>query len=131
MFCAFVVWVLLFIFVDFWFILIFPRCVESGVSYLSSRVESVIETSNGHSHVVCEYDVVVPSRYDNSHASKSFIHLSIIYGNFWHVIIGLLLLHQELLQGNCCNMRSGVQRFLSKQLMVWKLRLEAGSMFCF
>ncbi|KAH1232216.1 Lycopene epsilon cyclase, chloroplastic [Glycine soja] len=38
------------------------RCVESGVSYLSSRVESVIETSNGHSHVVCEYDVVVPSR---------------------------------------------------------------------
>lgn len=38
------------------------RCVESGVLYLSSRVESIIEASNGHSHVVCEYDIVVPSR---------------------------------------------------------------------
>ncbi|KAL2970900.1 hypothetical protein AAZX31_15G163900 [Glycine max] len=38
------------------------RCVESGVSYLSSRVESIIEATNGHSHVVCEYDIVVPSR---------------------------------------------------------------------
>ncbi|KAL9314652.1 hypothetical protein ACSQ67_020104 [Phaseolus vulgaris] len=38
------------------------RCVESGVSYLSSRVESIIEASNGHSRIVCEYDIVVPSR---------------------------------------------------------------------
>ncbi|TKY72823.1 Lycopene epsilon cyclase [Spatholobus suberectus] len=38
------------------------RCVESGVSYLSSRVESIVEASNGHSHVVCEYDIVVPCR---------------------------------------------------------------------
>ncbi|KAK7259285.1 hypothetical protein RIF29_24887 [Crotalaria pallida] len=38
------------------------RCVESGVSYLSSRVESIVEASNGQSHVVCEYDTVVPCR---------------------------------------------------------------------
>nr|KYP62251.1 hypothetical protein KK1_016778 [Cajanus cajan] len=38
------------------------RCVESGVSYLSSRVESIVEASNGLSHVVCEYDIVVPCR---------------------------------------------------------------------
>ncbi|QCE13536.1 lycopene epsilon cyclase [Vigna unguiculata] len=38
------------------------RCVESGVTYLSSRVENIIEASNGHSHVVCEYDIIVPSR---------------------------------------------------------------------
>ncbi|XP_061359741.1 lycopene epsilon cyclase, chloroplastic isoform X1 [Gastrolobium bilobum] len=38
------------------------RCVESGVSYLNSRVERIVEASNGHSHVVCEYDIVVPSR---------------------------------------------------------------------
>ncbi|CAL0320281.1 unnamed protein product [Lupinus luteus] len=38
------------------------RCVESGVSYLSSRVERIVEVSNGQSHVVCEYDTVVPCR---------------------------------------------------------------------
>ncbi|OIV97377.1 hypothetical protein TanjilG_07129 [Lupinus angustifolius] len=38
------------------------RCVESGVSYLSSRVEKIVEVSNGQSHVVCEYDTVVPCR---------------------------------------------------------------------
>lgn len=38
------------------------RCVESGVSYLSSRVERIVEASNGHSHVVCDYDIVVPCR---------------------------------------------------------------------
>ncbi|KAF1870470.1 hypothetical protein Lal_00003676 [Lupinus albus] len=38
------------------------RCVESGVSYLSSRVERIVEVGNGQSHVVCEYDTVVPCR---------------------------------------------------------------------
>ncbi|CAJ2638069.1 lycopene epsilon cyclase, chloroplastic [Trifolium pratense] len=38
------------------------RCVESGVSYLGSRVERIVEASNGHNHVVCEYDTVVPCR---------------------------------------------------------------------
>ncbi|CAL5184628.1 unnamed protein product [Lathyrus oleraceus] len=38
------------------------RCVESGVSYLGSRVERIVEASNGHNHVVCEYDIVVPCR---------------------------------------------------------------------
>nr|AOH73308.1 lycopene epsilon-cyclase [Elaeagnus umbellata] len=36
------------------------RCVESGVSYLNSRVERIIEPANGHSLVVCEHDTVVP-----------------------------------------------------------------------
>nr|ABN09120.1 NAD-binding site [Medicago truncatula] len=38
------------------------RCVESGVSYLGSKVERIVEASNGHNHVVCEYDTVVPCR---------------------------------------------------------------------
>ncbi|RYR67527.1 hypothetical protein Ahy_A03g013931 isoform A [Arachis hypogaea] len=38
------------------------RCVESGVSYLSSRVERIVEGSNGHSNVICEYDIVVHCR---------------------------------------------------------------------
>ncbi|KAB1209358.1 Lycopene epsilon cyclase, chloroplastic [Morella rubra] len=38
------------------------RCVESGVSYLSSRVERIVETTNGHSLVACEHNVVVPCR---------------------------------------------------------------------
>ncbi|XP_050270180.1 lycopene epsilon cyclase, chloroplastic isoform X1 [Quercus robur] len=38
------------------------RCVESGVSYLSSRVERISEASNGHSLVACEHDIVVPCR---------------------------------------------------------------------
>ena len=33
-------------------IIIFPRCVESGVAYLSSNIESITEASNGHSLVV-------------------------------------------------------------------------------
>lgn len=42
----------------------FLRCVESGVSYLSSRVESIVEASNGHSLVACDHGIVIPSRYD-------------------------------------------------------------------
>ncbi|XP_054807591.1 lycopene epsilon cyclase, chloroplastic isoform X2 [Prosopis cineraria] len=38
------------------------RCVESGVSYLSSRVERIVEASNGYSNVVCEDDIIVPCR---------------------------------------------------------------------
>lgn len=42
----------------------FPRCVESGVSYLSSKVERITESSGGHRLVACEHDTVVPCRYD-------------------------------------------------------------------
>ncbi|KAK4265605.1 hypothetical protein QN277_026634 [Acacia crassicarpa] len=38
------------------------RCVESGVSYLSSRVERIVEASSGCSNVVCEDDITVPCR---------------------------------------------------------------------
>eukprot|EP00257_Ricinus_communis_P014191 XP_015571806.1 lycopene epsilon cyclase, chloroplastic [Ricinus communis] len=38
------------------------RCVESGVSYLSSKVERIIEAADGHSLVACEHDVVVSCR---------------------------------------------------------------------
>ncbi|XP_024017139.1 lycopene epsilon cyclase, chloroplastic [Morus notabilis] len=38
------------------------RCVESGVSYLNLRVESIDEGAKGHSLVVCEQDIVVPCR---------------------------------------------------------------------
>lgn len=38
------------------------RCVESGVSYLSSKVERIIEASDGHSLVACERDIVVSCR---------------------------------------------------------------------
>ncbi|KAJ9167979.1 hypothetical protein P3X46_019564 [Hevea brasiliensis] len=38
------------------------RCVESGVSYLSSKVERIIEASDGHSLVACEHDIVVSCR---------------------------------------------------------------------
>ncbi|XP_062091073.1 lycopene epsilon cyclase, chloroplastic [Humulus lupulus] len=38
------------------------RCVESGVSYLNLRVESIVEATNGHSLVFCEQDIVVPCR---------------------------------------------------------------------
>ncbi|XAR53454.1 Lycopene epsilon-cyclase [Bertholletia excelsa] len=38
------------------------RCVESGVSYLSSKVERILETTNGHSLIECGQDVVIPCR---------------------------------------------------------------------
>ncbi|XP_057968723.1 lycopene epsilon cyclase, chloroplastic isoform X8 [Malania oleifera] len=38
------------------------RCVESGVSYLCSKVERIVEATNGHSLVACEHDIVVPCR---------------------------------------------------------------------
>ncbi|KAL5572438.1 hypothetical protein UlMin_022035 [Ulmus minor] len=38
------------------------RCVESGVSYLNLRVESIVEATNGHSLVECEDNNVVPCR---------------------------------------------------------------------
>ena len=40
----------------------FPRCVESGVSYLNLRVESIDEGADGQSLVTCEQDIVVPCR---------------------------------------------------------------------
>ncbi|XWS72204.1 hypothetical protein CRYUN_Cryun02cG0020200 [Craigia yunnanensis] len=38
------------------------RCVKSGVMYLSSKVKTVIEATDGHSLVVCEHNRVVPCR---------------------------------------------------------------------
>ncbi|XP_022751742.1 lycopene epsilon cyclase, chloroplastic isoform X1 [Durio zibethinus] len=38
------------------------RCVESGVVYLSSKVETIIEGTDGHSLVACEDNRVVPCR---------------------------------------------------------------------
>ncbi|KAL2480096.1 Lycopene epsilon cyclase [Abeliophyllum distichum] len=38
------------------------RCVESGVSYLSAKVENIVEASSGHRLVVCEGNVVIPCR---------------------------------------------------------------------
>ncbi|KAF5748462.1 lycopene epsilon cyclase chloroplastic [Tripterygium wilfordii] len=38
------------------------RCLEAGVSYLSSKVESIMEATNGHSLVACEHDTVVQCR---------------------------------------------------------------------
>ncbi|MBA0876171.1 hypothetical protein Goshw_002680, partial [Gossypium schwendimanii] len=38
------------------------RCVESGVMYLSSKVESIVEATDGHNLVACEYEHVVPCR---------------------------------------------------------------------
>nr|UOL49150.1 lycopene epsilon-cyclase [Chelidonium majus] len=38
------------------------RCVESGVSYLNSKVERIIEATEGHSLVACESGIVIPCR---------------------------------------------------------------------
>lgn len=38
--------------------------MESGVSYLDSRVESIVEASNGISLVSCGHNIVVSCRYD-------------------------------------------------------------------
>ncbi|KAJ8750989.1 hypothetical protein K2173_016170 [Erythroxylum novogranatense] len=38
------------------------RCIESGVLYLSSKVDRIIEASDGHSVVACEHDTSVPCR---------------------------------------------------------------------
>ncbi|XVF35059.1 hypothetical protein REPUB_Repub18cG0112300 [Reevesia pubescens] len=38
------------------------RCVESGVMYLSSKVERIIEATDGHNLVVCEHNHLVPCR---------------------------------------------------------------------
>ncbi|XP_010536870.1 PREDICTED: lycopene epsilon cyclase, chloroplastic [Tarenaya hassleriana] len=38
------------------------RCVESGVSYLSSKVDSILEGADGHSLVACEHNTIVPCR---------------------------------------------------------------------
>ncbi|KAM2313649.1 hypothetical protein EV1_026298 [Malus domestica] len=38
------------------------KCVESGVSYLDSRVESIVEASNGISLVSCGHNIVVSCR---------------------------------------------------------------------
>ncbi|XP_065849056.1 lycopene epsilon cyclase, chloroplastic [Euphorbia lathyris] len=38
------------------------RCVESGVSYLSSKVERITEVADGHSVVACEGDIFVSCR---------------------------------------------------------------------
>ncbi|KAL0333750.1 UNVERIFIED_CONTAM: Lycopene epsilon cyclase, chloroplastic [Sesamum angustifolium] len=38
------------------------RCVESGVSYLSTKVERIIEASSGHRLVECEGSIVIPCR---------------------------------------------------------------------
>lgn len=38
------------------------RCVKSGVSYLNSKVESIVEGANGQSLVSCEHNIVVPCR---------------------------------------------------------------------
>ncbi|KAL0552900.1 hypothetical protein IC582_012033 [Cucumis melo] len=38
------------------------KCIKSGVSYLNSRVNSIMETTSGHSLVACEHDIFVPCR---------------------------------------------------------------------
>ncbi|KAG6413863.1 hypothetical protein SASPL_126578 [Salvia splendens] len=38
------------------------RCVESGVSYLNTKVERIIEASDGHRLVECEGNLVIPCR---------------------------------------------------------------------
>ncbi|KAF9612595.1 hypothetical protein IFM89_002191 [Coptis chinensis] len=38
------------------------RCVESGVSYLNSKVERIIEAADGHSLVICESEISIPCR---------------------------------------------------------------------
>ncbi|XP_030465233.1 lycopene epsilon cyclase, chloroplastic [Syzygium oleosum] len=38
------------------------RCVKSGVSFLSSKVESIFEAVDGYSLVACEHNVVIPCR---------------------------------------------------------------------
>ncbi|XP_071911140.1 lycopene epsilon cyclase, chloroplastic-like isoform X1 [Coffea arabica] len=38
------------------------RCVESGVSYLRSKVERIVEAATGHSLVECEGNIVIPCR---------------------------------------------------------------------
>ncbi|KFK27261.1 hypothetical protein AALP_AA8G359000 [Arabis alpina] len=38
------------------------RCVESGVTYLSSKVESITEASDGLRLVACEDNIVIPCR---------------------------------------------------------------------
>lgn len=40
-----------------------PRCVEAGVLYLNSKVDRIVEATNGQSLVECEGDVVIPCRY--------------------------------------------------------------------
>lgn len=38
------------------------RCFESGVSYLSAKVERIMEGHDGHSLVACERDITIPCR---------------------------------------------------------------------
>ncbi|KAI3943076.1 hypothetical protein MKW92_011868 [Papaver armeniacum] len=38
------------------------RCVESGVSYLDSKLERIGEAEDGHRHVACESGIVIPCR---------------------------------------------------------------------
>ncbi|KAA8523275.1 hypothetical protein F0562_009698 [Nyssa sinensis] len=38
------------------------RCVESGVSYLSSKVERIVEATNGLNLIECEHNIVIPCR---------------------------------------------------------------------
>ncbi|KAJ4851157.1 hypothetical protein Tsubulata_003243, partial [Turnera subulata] len=38
------------------------ECVESGVSYLSSKVDRITEAADGHSLVACEHGITVPCR---------------------------------------------------------------------
>ncbi|KAG9451815.1 hypothetical protein H6P81_004719 [Aristolochia fimbriata] len=38
------------------------RCFESGVVYLNSKVERIIEASDGHSIVACESDIMIPCK---------------------------------------------------------------------
>ncbi|ONK76563.1 uncharacterized protein A4U43_C03F29620 [Asparagus officinalis] len=38
------------------------RCQESGVTYLNSKVEKIIESNDGHSIVACQGEIMVPCR---------------------------------------------------------------------
>ncbi|KAG9157448.1 hypothetical protein Leryth_010284 [Lithospermum erythrorhizon] len=38
------------------------RCLESGVSYIDSKVESIVEAANGHRLVECKDNIVIPCR---------------------------------------------------------------------
>ena len=43
------------------------RCFESGVAYLDSKVEKIIEAKDGHSLVACEREITIPCRCNRDH----------------------------------------------------------------
>ncbi|KAF3676098.1 Lycopene epsilon cyclase, chloroplastic [Capsicum annuum] len=53
-----------------------PRCVEAGILYLNSKVDSIVEATSVHSLVECEGDIVIPCRFltvASGAASRKFL----------------------------------------------------------